>query len=387
MTKKEENRIHNVLENTSLKFFDKDMKVSDSFSEIISNINSCSPNTHKLFEIMASSGSYKKGSLLDKINSDSLVLISKLCESCSTNNEAISNIVIRTVFGAVEHMPLRALTYLLPSIKLAESIVKYQKDLGGKKIHLPQIEFVIMLRIGSVLNELDYYKCHKEMATFINVATTYLNDFHFEISSCVKFLVDEEFSLNLRKNDEYLNYELNVKSLLDTNDVGAILKKMGSRHNHSNSSFEYAAMHPLLHDGLIEKNIASFTEYGNNKNLESKDISALISIGARPEEEFWKVRQLVNNILRELPFVTSVPAIQYIAHMNVPPYSPLSTGELYLDDTLSNPELILQARFLGFKNNSDYQIPVQKSVELLISDTDQSTDADTLIEFMQQFTA
>ena len=386
MNKKEENRIYNVLKGTSLKFFDKNMKVSDSFADVISNIKSCSSNTYKLFEIMASSGSYKKESLLDKVNSDSLVLISKLCESCSANNKAISNIVIRTVFGAVEHMPLRALTYLLPSVKIAESIVEYQKDLGEKEIYLPQIEFIVMLRIGSVLNELDYCRCNKEIATFINVATTYLTDFHFEISSCVKFLVDEEFSSNLRNNNEYCNYELKVKNLLDTNDVGAILEEMGGRRNHSNSSFEYAAMHPLLHDVLVDRNVAAFTEYGNSKNLESKDILALISIGARPEEEFWKVRQLVNSILKELTFITPVPAIQYIARMNVPPYSPLSTGELYLDDAINNPKSILQARFQKYKNKTNYQIPVQKSIELLIRDTDHSADADTLIEFIQQFT-
>ncbi len=386
LNKKEENRIYNVLKGTSLKFFDKNIKVSDSFADVISDIESCSSNAFKLFEIMAGSGSYKKESLIDKVNSDSLVLISKLCENCSVDNKAISNIVIRTVFGAVEHMPLRALTYLLPSVKMAEAIVEYQKDLGKKEIYLPQIEFVIMLRIGSVLNELDYCRCNKEITTFINVATTYLNDFHFEISSCVKFLVDEEFSSNLRKNHEYCNYELKVKSLLNTNDVGAILQEMGCRRNHSNNSFEYAAMHPLLHDVLVDENIASFTEYGNNKYLQNKEILALISIGARPEEEFWKVRQLVKSILKELTFITPVPAIQYIARMNVPPYSPLSTGELYLDDAINNPMLILQARFQKYKNTTNYQIPVQKSVELLIKDADQSADVDTLLEFIQQFT-
>lgn len=384
MNKKEENRIYNVLKGTSLKFFDKNTKVSDSFADVINNIESCSSNAYKLFGIMTSSGPYKKESLLDKINSDSLVLISKLCESCSTDNKAISNIVIRTVFGAVEHMPFRALTYLLPSVKIAEAIVEYQKDLGEKEIYLPQIEFVIMLRIGSVLNELDYCRCNQEITTFINVATSYLNHFHSEVCSCVKFLVDEEFSINLRKNNEYCNYELKVKNLLDTNDVGVILKEMGKRRNHSNSSFEYAAMHPLLHDVIIDRNIASFTQYGNNKNWEGKDILALISIGARPEEEFWKVRQLVKSILDELTFITPVPAIQYIANMNVPPYSPLSTGELYLNDAINDPESILRARFQKYKKTTNYQIPVQKSVELLIKDTDQSANADTLIKFIQQ---
>lgn len=384
MNKKEKNRIYNVLKGSPLKFFDKNIKVSDSFADVINNIESCSSNTYKLLEIMTSSGAYKKESLLNKVNSDSLVLISKLCESCSADNKAINNITIRTVFGAVEHMPLRALTYLLPAIKMAEAIVEYQKSLGKKEIYLPQIEFVIMLKIGSVLNELDYCKCSKEVNAFINIATSYLNAFHFGVSSCVKFLVDEEFSTNLRKNNEYCNYELKVKNLLGTNDVGTILKEMGSRRNHSNSSYEYAAMHPLLHDVLIDKNIASFTEYGKNKNPESKDTLALISIGARPEEEFWKMRQLVKSILKELTFITPVPAIQYIARMNVPPYSPLNTGELYLDDVINDPKTILLARFQEYKKTTNYQIPVQKSVELLIKDADQSADADTLVKFMQQ---
>ena len=64
MNKKEENRIYNVLKGSPLKFFDKNMKVSDSFADVINNIESCSSNTYKLLEIMTSSGAYKKESLL-----------------------------------------------------------------------------------------------------------------------------------------------------------------------------------------------------------------------------------------------------------------------------------------------------------------------------------
>ena len=385
MNKKEENRVHNVLKSTSLTFFDSDMRASDDFTRVISSIESCSNNTQKLFEIMISSGPYKRKLLLDKINRDSITLISQLCQNCSSDTKKLCNIVIRTVFGAVEHMPFRALTYLLPSIKMAEAIVGYQKDFGEKDIHLPKVEFIIMLNIGVALNELNYKRCYNETLLFIDVAKAYLNTYHPEVSPCVKFLVDEAFSSDLRKNKEYQNYESKVKELLSTHtDVGTVMTAMGNRRGHGDNSFEYAAMHPLLHDGLVDRNVANFKEYGNGINSESEDISVLISIGARPEEEFWKVRNLIKENLEELTFVTSVPVIQYISNMKVPPYSPLNTGELYLDDAINYPKLISQARFQDYNGWSVYQIPVQKSVELLLKDT--GNDIDSLIDFLEKHT-
>lgn len=388
LNKKEENRIKSAVKSSSLLFYDEGIRICRSSvdDEIKNNLRYCSPTTQRLLEILMSSSCYKRRFFLDKINRESSRVISKISQDCSDNYAAVNDIVIRTVLGAVEHMPFRALTYLLPAVKMAEAFLEHQKTMRVEHLYLPQIEFIIMLDIGVSLNGLKYDKCFKEASLFIEIAKVYLDTYHPEVSSSVKFLVDESFSSNIRKNKEYQDYESKIKTLLKEDKVvSPILNMMGARRGHSDNSFEYAAMHPLLHDGLIDSNIASFTEYGGTKYSTNKDVSIIISIGARPEEEFWKVRKLAHEDFELLTFVKPVSVIQYITQMNVPPYSPLNTGELYLDDVIHKPELILQARPKKYNEWSEYQIPVQKSIGMLTNDTYE--DVEELIEFLNNFEA
>ena len=388
MNVKEINRIKNAVKSSSLIFFDGGIRVCKSSidDEIKSNIRYCSHATQKLLEILMSSDCYRNRFFLDKVNSQSSRVISRISQDCSDDYAAVNNIVIRTVLGAVEHMPFRALTYLLPSVKMAEAFIEHQRTMRGECFYSPQIEFIIMLNIGVYVNGLEYEKCFKEASLFIEVAKVYLDTYHPDVSSSVKFLLDESFSSKIRENQEYQDYESKIKFLLKEDKVlSPVLNIMGARRGHADNSFEYAAMHPLLHDGLIDSNIASFTECDGTKYLMNKDVSTIISIGARPEEEFWKVRQLVNEEFKSLSFVIPVSVIQYITQMNVPPYSPLNTGELYLDDVIHEPELILQAKPGNYNEWSEYQIPVQKSIGMLINDTYE--DVEELIEFFSNFKA
>ncbi len=387
LNQKEKNRIKNATKSSSLLLFDKNIKIRDTPIDdvITNNITSCTPTTQKFLEVFMSSASYKKKFLLDKIDSDSLAIISKLCQSCSENYTEIGNVIIRTVLGAVEHIPFRALSYLLPAVRMVEALLEQQKLKKAKNIFLPQIEFVFMLKIGVSLNGLNYETCRNEILLFIKVAKKYLATYHPEVNSKVKFLVDDTFTSTIRKNKEYQNYEAKVTNLLKSNtNISSILTIMGSRHGHADNSFEYASMHPLLHDGIVDSNVASFTECDGTKHSMNKEVSTIISIGARPEEEFWKVRKLINDNFRLLSFITPIPVVQYIAQMNVPPYSPLDSGELYLDDVIQNPKLVSKAKpKRGHNEWSEYQTPVQKSVHMIIEDT--YGDEDELIEFLSSF--
>lgn len=388
MNRKEENRLKNTIRNSSLHEIDSGLKVGEApFGEFMScAVKSCNSRTQTILEILMSSATYKREFLLDKVDSGAAEVISKVGQECAKDFEIMDHVVFRTVLGAVEHIPFRSLIYLLPAIKMVEAIIEKQEKLRADKIYIPQIEYILMYDIGVTLNELDRDICLKQTELFVKTAKKFLKVYHQKAYGAVKFLIDKTFSSGIRKNREYQDFELKVSDVLkNTPLIGGSLKEMGERRGHADKSFEYAAMHPLLHDGLIDPIIASFDEYDGSVYSTASNTKFIVSIGARPEEEFWKMRKLVNAFFEELSFVTIVPVIQYITNMNVPPYSPLKSGELYLDEVINAPHLLLEARNKGYGEWSNYQIPVQKGVEVLIRDT--YRDETELVNFMRRIVA
>ena len=157
---------------------------------------------------------------------------------------------------------------------------------------------------------------------------------------------------------------------------------MGERRNKSNNSIKYATLHSFVHDGYVNPNIARMSNFFGE--AESREYDAIISIGAKPEEKFYKARKLLAKEIANIPYFTPKKTAQYIANINVPPYSPLSTGELYLKDVFKDSDLIMEAR----KNKgeySEYQIPVQKAVEMLINDIGCSNSYKDIIDFMEEY--
>lgn len=383
LSKKEKNRISSTLSQSRLKLFDmEDRKPLKVISEDVYNsMSRCTGSIKQILDIfMCSSIKPYYNNLLNSIDTKGVSNIAKVCSLLEENKDSLGKITIRTIFGGTEAMPFRALVYLLPAINLCEEIKK-----NNNGIELPNIEFVFMNQAGILANSLNPEKVEYTTSQFIEVAKRYLDEYHPNLKNKVNFYVDKSFTCDIINTQEYRRtLEILESKLINNESLKNELLNMGKRRNASTNSIKYAALHTFVQDGRIYPGVAKMDNYFGG--IEQQDSDLIISIGARPEETFFKVRKLIANSVSDIYFFNSKETAQYIAGINVPPYSPLTEGELFLDDVLENSELIYNARKVNKKNKEycDYQTPVQKSVEAIINDTQFSESDKDIKEFMTE---
>lgn len=384
LTKKEMNRINSSLNQSKLNFFDTNEKMSskEMVTKVSDSMKKCTPDIKRYLDILlcgSNTDSYYRN-FFKTVDSEGIVNIAKKCGDLEENNNALGNISIRTVFGGTERMPFRALVYILPALNLCEELKKVNKDND-----IPNIEFLFMNGAGILANALDPYKADKTTAQFITVAKKYIEEYHPSLKEKVNFYVDRNFSSNIVATEEYQQvHKALEKKLSKEESLRDDLLDMGKRRNSSNNSIRYAALHTFVQDGNIDPSVAKMSNFFDKNDRQNSEL--IISIGAKPEEKFFKARKLVAEAVSGISYFSPKETVQYIANINVPPYSPLRDGELYLSDVLKNPNSILNARKVDRKTGEycEYQVPVQKAVESIIMDTEQSQSDKDICEFMQE---
>lgn len=380
LTKKELGRIKAALTQSRLGLFNTNEKISSEASQnSISNaISRCTPDTKKLLDVFLCSSDTKP--FLKKLFSTiDFQGISNVAEICSNPN-TLESTSIRTIFGGTDHMPFRGLIYLLPAINLCEQL----KENSGINTPIPNIEFLFMNGAGIIANAIDPEKTYQTTAQFIQIARKYIDEYHPDLSQSINFYIDRTFTASIIQTPEYQQmYQVLEKKLELKSNLRTDLIEMGERRNASVNSIKYATLHAFSQDGHIDPEVAQMSS--PEKGVMQPEVDTIISIGAKPEEKFYSVRKLLVDEMSEVSFFKPKKTVQYIANINVPPYSPLKTGELYLDQVVRNPNLILEARMRG-KNEeySEYQMPVQKAVEMLIEDTENSKSEKSLLDFMEE---
>ena len=386
LTKKEKNRIKSALNQSELEIFDTNEKITsqEKTENLLNSMNRCTIGIKDVLDVFlcgkTTDSYYRK--LFSTIDSEGIANISKKCSMLEQDKNALKKVSIRTIFGGTERMPFRGLSYLLPALNLCEQLKKVNEE--GE---LPNIEFLFMNGAGIMANAIDPYRTTETTSKFIDFSKRYIEEYHPILKDKVDFFVDVNFSSNIANTKEYKQiHEILEKKLGFEKDLKNNLLDMGKKRNASMNSIKYAALHAFSQDGDIDSKIAQMSNFSRNQMQSDSDI--IISIGAKPEEKFFKVRKLLAKEVSEIEFFTPKLTAQYIANINVPPYSPLSTGELYLKDVLNNPNLIYEARIVDRKNGefSAYQVPVQKAVESIISDTEHSESNKDIVEFIQDYT-
>ena len=385
LTKKEKNRISCSLNQSQLGLFDtQDKKISKEITEnVINSMEKCTPNIKSTLDVFlcgATTNEYYR-KFFSTIDSDGIANISKVCSQLENNKNILNKVSIRTVFGGTNAMPFRALSYLLPALNMCEELKKINKDAD-----IPNIEFLFMNGAGIMANALDPYKAEQTTAQFINVAKKYIEEYHPLVKDNVNFYVDRTFSQSIMKTQEYEQiHKILEKKLGIEEQLKSELLDMGKRRNAAQNSIKYGALHAFSQDGVVNHKIAKMSNFFGGE--EQKDCEIIISIGAKPEEKFFKVRKLVAEEVSKIEYFKTKQTVQYIANINVPPYSPLGDGELYLQDALKNPSLILKARKVDRKNGEfgEYQVPVQKAIEMIIKDVDYSQSNKDIFDFIQEF--
>lgn len=382
LTKKELGRINSALNQSRLNIFDTEdkMKSSKTGERANSSMTRCTADIKKALDVFLCSTQtnpeYRK--LFSTIDSKGIESIFRICSCLEDEPKALNNVSIRTVFGGTEKMPFRAFSYLLPALNMCEELLN---NAGVKDI--PDIEYYFMNGAGIITNALDPERTNAGTAEFIRIAQKYVEEYYPKLKDKVNFYVDTTFSSSIVQTTEYRQMHKALEEKLIIEDgLKSDLVQMGERRKKANNSIKYAALHTFVHDGNIAPEVARMSNFFGN--FPPKEYGTIISIGAKPEEKFYKARKLLSDEVKGISYFSPVNTAQYIANINVPPYSPLSTGELYLDDVLKNPSSIMMAR-RNKEEFSQYQTPVQKAVESILADIAQSDSSKDILEFIEEY--
>ncbi len=382
LTKKECGRIDSALKQSRLDLFDVDgnLKSKELREKICTSMDRCTSDIKRALDVFLCSTTtnpeYRK--LFKTIDSKGVENISGICSKLERKPDALNETVIRTVFGGTEKMPFRAFVYLLPALNMCEELL----ESGSNDI--PNIEYFFMNGAGIVTNALDPEIANVESAEFIKIAQKYIEEYHPRLKDKVNFYTDLTFSTGIIGTPEYRQmYETLEKKLGFESDLKTGLLEMGERRKKAENSIKYAAIHSFVHDGYIDSEVAKMSNFFGES--EPKEYDTIISIGAKPEEKFYRARKLLAEEVKTISYFTPKDTVQYIANINVPPYSPLSEGELYLKDVIKNPKLIMEAVKVSQGEHSEYQTPVQKAVESILDDVAQADSYKSIIEFIEEY--
>lgn len=262
---------------------------------------------------------------------DRAITTSRLLSADSTYSQQI---IIRTVFGATEQMPFRALAYPLPAIRLAQ-------ELSAQGAGIPRIELVFMSQAGIQANHLDLPRVRQERGRLIKLITAYIGEFHPSLLGRVSFLNDDILTPLLLNSPNLAH----LADILSKSPQAGQLYSLGENHGGNEQAFIYGTLHSYLHDLVPTTDLST---------------DLLISIGAQPEKIFYHARQVLKPYLSEIIGFRQLPTIQYLAPFNVPPYQPLSGHDPRLSD------IYVQHQPLDL---DDVHTPVRQAVNLLAQDT------------------
>lgn len=264
---------------------------------------------------------------------------------------SLESVAVRTVFGATENMPVRAVSYLLPALHLLESLRR-----SGKFSTLPQIQYISMGDSGSRINNLDSEKVFQQAILLAGVGMQYVQRFYPELVDSVTFAYDNTFLNNL----EVSEYRAVLQGLTDAvgkhslyPSVAEALDKKGRE-----AVLEYALLHPLVHD--MRYTVEPFVPMLGGLSLRDQP-DLVINVGGQTEKLFYRARRMYLDIAKQEGVdMPTVPSVQLFTTNRMPPYMSIAEdgdhlGDIHFDDALVHPKIVsnLEAQLakVGFANN------------------------------------
>lgn len=230
-----------------------------------------------------------------------------------------SGVVTRLVFGGVEEMPLRAISYLLPPLIYAEQM----KKLG---IETPQLQVIFANNISGALNHLDQERANDQSIRFAEFAHDFIREYFPEVSDSVVFLEDTPLNEGSVIREELLSVARVLNEHLSPEARESLLGKGNNGSNRLNPF--YGAAHLLVHDTNIPDILTPLIK--DQPTTISPQV--IISFGGYQERLFYKVRQEIKPHLGSE--YQRVPTLQYFTKHRVPPYYMARGGDYSLDDAL-----------------------------------------------------
>lgn len=259
--------------------------------------------TPELGETLAlSSGQLSIEAYIDSIGGVDFQNLPNILVKMSTG--ASDGLVIRTVFGATDKMPLRGLSYILPGLVLIE-------DLAKKGIKPPQLQIIFAHHISAGLGNLDIAEAKRESKILAGVASNYVNTFFPNVSDSVVFLEDTEINKGTPLRKALIETTATFRRTVSS-EVSHDLELKGGKNGSTRKALFYGAAHVLVHDmaceGIFNPLLAD--------QVEPVFPEAIINIGGVQEKFFYDLRQSLKPYLA----ASNVDTLQYFSKHRVPPY-------------------------------------------------------------------
>ncbi len=237
----------------------------------------------------------------------------------SNGKISLESVAVRTVFGATEHMPVRAVSYLLPGLHLLESLRRSRRFST-----LPQIQYISMGENGSRINNLDRDTVSRQANVLAGVGMRYVERFYPELADSVTFAYDNTFL----DNPEVLHYKAQLQGISEA--VGTHVS-------------EYALLHPLVHDMRYTEE--PFTPMIGAQSLRDQP-DLVINVGGQTEKLFYGVRRMyLDTAKQEGVDMPTVRSVQLFTTNRMPPYMSIAAdgdhlGDIHFDDAFIHPDIV-----------------------------------------------
>ena len=249
---------------------------------------------------------------------------------------SLQSVAIRTVFGATEDMPVRALSYLLPALHVLESLRR-----SGKFSHLPQVQYISMSESGKRINNLNPGKVQKQENLLAEIGMRYIQRFYPELINLIVFANDSTFLENtevVRNRDLLMT---GFPAIPNHPYYMTVSEELESKHRAMPT--DYALLHPLVHDMRYE--LEPFSPLVKDQFLREKP-DLVINIGGQSEKLFYGARSMflesANAEGADIPIGRSV---QLFTKHRIPPYMSILSegvrlGDIHVDEALHNSQIV-----------------------------------------------
>lgn len=229
-----------------------------------------------------------------------------------------SKTAVRIVFGATEEMPLRALSYVLPAVELAEAA----RTAG---ISAPQIQVIFANNISGRLNRQDSLRVRYQSEKFSLLAKAYVEDFFPSITESIVFLEDTPLDKESVLRRELVDVNRILCANLSTETEDELLTK--GREQSSRVNYFYGAAHLLMHDVAIP---AVLTTVLGPADIVRPDF--IINIGGQSEKLFYRIRHEIKPLLPAT--YQQARTLQYFTRHFAPAYYMARGGDLSMENAL-----------------------------------------------------
>jgi len=355
-TTKRENRVRSVLQRSPLKMYTGPGALEKK--PRLETVQGVSKDAVHVLEAFMGCTDPRLANILESIDVIGVTNLVSTASRLAESPKQGSKIVFRTVFGASEEMSISGLQYLLPSIYLAEALRRVEVRPNGirEAVALPKIQFLFMNEAGCRMNNIDRQRVGSTTRMFIFLAQAYVHEFHPDIAGMVCFLDDAEFTAQVMTTRLYSDLSSRLPGLLTEEAKADLFKKATDHQSNPQMAYQYAALHPLVHDGLF--------------GTDNGEADLLVSFGAQSEKPFYDIRRLLQDRLvsgSDGFFPTSTA--QYFARINVPPYGLFCEGDLSLEKAFRDPKELFKVVKASFAEETAYHVPVQQAVTRLAADS------------------